>query len=121
MRNRVILALLGLTIPSSAAVRTSAVPLSQSSERDVQCFTLALVAAGGEKDPARRQTAVAGVWYFLGRIDSEAPGIDLKRNADRAFARMRRTRGTMDIAAACDAQFRKRGADLVRLGHSSGH
>ena len=93
-----------------------AISLSQSTERDVQCFTLGLVAAGGEKDCARRDTAVAGVWYFLGRLDSEAPGIDLKREADRALARMNGKRATVDIAAACDAQFSKRGAELVRLG-----
>ena len=73
-----------------------AISLSQSTERDVQCFTLGLVAAGGEKDSARRETAVAGVWYFLGRLDSEAPGIDLKREADRALDRMNGKRATVD-------------------------
>lgn len=116
MRRLLLLALLALSVPSSAKVRPRATGLSPSAVKDLQCFTLALVGAGGATEAAKRDDSVAGVWYFLGRLDGEAPGIDLRKEADRALARMSGDPRTKKIGAACDAQFRNRGADLIALG-----
>lgn len=116
MRRLLLSALLALSVPSSGKVPTRATGLTPSAMKDLQCFTLGLVAAGGTSEAAKQQSAVAGVWYFLGRLDGEAPGIDLRKEADRALARMSGDPRTKKIGAACDAQFRNRGADLIAFG-----
>jgi len=116
VRRLLLLAILGLSVPSSGTVRTRPIALSPSAANDLECFTLGLVAAGGANQAAKRDSAVAGLWYFLGRLDGEAPGIDLRKEADRALARMSGNPHTNEIGAACDAQFRNRSADLIRLG-----
>jgi hypothetical protein len=114
--NLIILAALAASPPRTASAEPPAVALSASAEKDLQCVTLGLVAAGTEKDQTKLQAAIAAAWYFLGRLDIEAPYLDLKRETSRALGAMNGDPRTRDIGAACDAQFAGRGDVLVKMG-----
>ena len=113
---RLLLATVAASSPVSAADRVPTAALSPAAERDVQCVTLALVAVSAEKDQTKQQAVIAEAWYFLGRLDSDAPGADLKQATAKAFETMKGNPHTKDIGVACDAEFEKRGADLTKLG-----
>jgi hypothetical protein len=100
----------------SNADSAASAALPAGAEKDVQCLTLALVATSVEKDPAKQQGIIAEAWFFMGRLDAEAPSIDLKPALSSAFDKMKGNPGTKDIGTACDAEFQKRGADLRNLG-----
>jgi hypothetical protein len=89
---------------------------SVATERDVQCLTLTLLASSLEKDQTKQEAIVAETWYFLGRLDVEAPGQDLKRAVNSAFEAVNGNPRAKEIGSACDAQFETRGADLRELG-----
>jgi hypothetical protein len=109
----------GLAAAAAAATGNAAPPssLSPAVKRDLQCFVLYTLAAGTEKDEKKLTGVIAGTWYFLGRIDAIAPGIDLDSAMHAELAEMHSNPKTKEIGAACDAQFSKRGSDLVDLGN----
>jgi hypothetical protein len=90
--------------------------LAPNIEKDVQCVVFYLMAAGTEKDPAKLQGAIAGSWYFVGRLDVAAPGLNLEQAIRQELAAMQGKPGVKELASACDVQLSKRGADLVDLG-----
>ena len=109
---------LALAAAQPAPAQT-APPLALASpvEKDVQCLVFFMMAAGTEKDPKRLQAATAGTWYFVGRLDISSPGLDLERALRQELAAMEGKPEVKDLAAACDAQFGKRGGELVDIGH----
>jgi hypothetical protein len=116
MRRQLLIA--GLMI-ASAATRANAAPAASTPpavKQDLQCFVLYTIAAGTEKDEKRLASAVAGTWYFIGRIDAAAPGLDLGQAMRAEIADLEHNPKTEAIGAACDAQFAKRGADMTNLG-----
>lgn len=104
---------------ASAATRANAAPAAPTPpaiKPDLQCFILYTVAAGTEKDEKRVASAIAGTWYFIGRIDAIAPGLDLGQAMRAEIADLEHNPKTEAIGAACDAQFAKRGSDMTNLG-----
>jgi hypothetical protein len=117
--NLLLIAAVAASAPASNAEQASRPALSASAEADLKCLTLAFVAAGTDKDQKRLQSAIAASWYFLGRLDVSAPGLDLDAEANRALAAMKGDPKTKDVGASCDARFSQRGTDLVNLGKGS--
>jgi hypothetical protein len=100
-------------VPSQAAPPVSRSP---AIEKDAQCLLLYLAAAGDGKDEKTQQAAIAGSWYFLGKLDVSAPGTDLVqllRDEGNALQGNPRAR---EIGAACDAELAKRGNELIDVG-----
>ena len=117
-RMRLHLLMAGL-LAASAAPRANAAPAAPTPpavKQDLQCFVLYTVAAGTEKDEKRQASAVAGTWYYIGRIDAAAPGLDLGQAMRAEIADLQHNPKTEAIGAACDARFAKRGSDMTNLG-----
>jgi hypothetical protein len=101
-----------------AASPTQAAPaptLSPAVEKEAQCLLLYLAAAGA-KDEKTQPAAVAGSWYFLGKLDVSAPGIDLVTLLRDQTIAMQSNPRAKEIGAACDAELAKRGHDLIGVG-----
>lgn len=115
------LLLIGSLTAAAAASPAPAAPASSippAAKQDVQCFVLYSVAAGNEKDEKKIAGIIAGTWYFLGRIDAKAPGINLEQAMRTQIAALQGNPRTKEIGTACDAQFSRRGADLVTMGQA---
>ena len=61
-----------------AAVGIGSPVLAQSVDSDVRCLLAANVFARQEKDPARKQLAVAAAGFYLGRLDARISNEQLK-------------------------------------------
>jgi hypothetical protein len=118
MRPILIFAALAAAASATSARAASAPSLSTAVKQDLQCFVLYTIAAGTETDETKRTGAIAGTWYFLGQIDAVDPGLDLDQAMRAEIVAMQNNPHTKEIGAACDAQFSKRGADLVSLGRN---
>jgi hypothetical protein len=115
MRNLLFIA--GLAAVSAQSAGAAApTPLAPAVKQDLQCFVLYTIATGAETDETKKTGAIAGTWYFLGRLDKAAPGLDLEPAMRAEIEAMQSNPKTKQIGAACDALFSKRGADLVNLG-----
>jgi hypothetical protein len=69
------LLLLGLAAPATAATTLKPAPAPATGvSADVRCL-LTMYALGQDKQ--RQQAAVIGAYFFIGRINARAPGIDL--------------------------------------------
>lgn len=104
---------------ASAVTRANAAAAAQvppAIKPDLQCFILYTIAAGTEKDEKRLASAIAGTWYFIGRIDAVAPGLDLGQAMRAEIAALEHDPKTEAIGATCDARFAKRGSDMTNLG-----
>jgi hypothetical protein len=69
------------TVPLSIAILAvaGAAPLAaQPVDRDVRCLMASNVFAQAEKDPQRRQVALASSFFFLGRLDARVPPAQIK-------------------------------------------
>jgi len=102
------------SVSSPSASSTTSVAVPAAAAQDLRCLTLALVATSEAKEQAK-QAAIAEAWYFMGRLDAEVPGIDLKPALTGVLEAMNKNPHTRDIGVACDAEFVKRGADLRNL------
>jgi hypothetical protein len=114
-----LLLLIGGLAAAAVATTGNAAPapsLSPSMKQDLQCFVLYTVAAGSEKDEKKLTGAIAGTWYFLGRIDVAAPAIDLDSAMRAEIKEMEGSPRTKEIGSACDARFSRRGSDMINLG-----
>ena len=118
MKNLLLLISLAAAAAASPAQAAPAKSIAPAVKQDLQCFVLYTVAAGNEKDEKKVAGIIAGTWYFLGRIDAKAPGIDLEKVMRQEIPAMQADPRTKEIGAACDAQFSKRGADLIAMGQS---
>ena len=108
---------IGLT--ALATTTASAVPASSlpaAAKQDMECFVLYTIAAGKETDEKRKTGAIAGTWYFLGRLDAAAPGLDLESAMRTGITDLQSNPKAREIGDACDEQFTKRGSDLVSAG-----
>lgn len=119
MNNLLLLAALATSTSGTVANRAPA--LSASAEQDLKCFTLALVGASvvKDQDPDKLKSAIAESWYFLGRLDAKAPGIDLNQAARRAFDGMNGNPKTKEVGATCDTLFISRASVLKNMGTQS--
>src|SRR5678815_1684921 len=64
-----------IAVPSAQAVPADSPATAVG--HDTECLLLFLVAAGDAKEPKVQQAAIAGSWYFLGKVDGRAPGLDI--------------------------------------------
>jgi len=102
-----------------AAAPAPAPALSAVARKDVQCFVLYAVAvqqADEAKDDKVREAGTLGLMYFFGRLQVEAPGADLVAAVRREAEAIEAGENMKDVGAACDAEFQKRGAELMDLG-----
>ena len=116
MRHLLLIAGLSAATATSAGA-APATTLSPAIKQDVQCFVLYSVAAGNVTDEKQRTAAIAGTWYFLGRIDAKSPGLDLEQAMRQEIDAMQGNETQAKaVGTACDAQFSKRGGELTSLG-----
>ncbi len=99
--------------PVQAAAADSRTP---AGEIDTQCLLLYLAAAGDGKDQKVQQAAIAGSWYFLGKLDVGAPGLDLVQALRSKAEALQGNPRAEEIGAACDAELSKRGTQLIEIG-----
>jgi hypothetical protein len=116
MRNFLLMTGVAAAVTSMAADAAPATSLTPAVKQDLQCFVLYTIAAGTEKDEKRLAGAIAGTWYFLGQIDAGAPGLDLEQAMRAEIAGLKGNSHVKEIGASCDAQFSKRGSELMSLG-----
>jgi hypothetical protein len=96
-----------------------AATLSDVARKDVQCFVLYAVAvqqADEAKDDKVREAGSLGLMYLFGRLQVEAPGADLAAAVRQEAQAIDAGEDMKDLGAACDAEFQKRGAELMDLG-----
>jgi hypothetical protein len=95
------------------------IPMSAAVKRDVQCFVLYSVAVNGaeaSKNEKMKQAVSLGVMYFFGKVRTVAPDLNFA-GAVRQVAEAFDTDPEREtIGSACDAEFQKRGAELIALG-----
>lgn len=66
-------------IVSAASVAGMATPIAaQSTEQDVRCLMASNAFTKIEKDPAKKQTAIASMFFYLGRLDARLSPTQLK-------------------------------------------
>ena len=111
-----------LSLASAAALTAAPAPtppLTSVARNDVQCFVLYAVAvqqAEEAKDDKVKAAATLGLMYFFGRLKVEAPGADLVAAIRQEAAAMESSADMEAVGAACDAEFRTRGTELMDLG-----
>ena len=100
---------------SSAA----SVPLSSSTQRDVQCFILFAAAtdrAVAANDAKAKEGATLGIMYYIGKLAVDAPGLDLVDAVRKQASTMEGNPHLKEIGEGCDTEFAKRGSELNEMG-----
>jgi len=103
-----------IAVPSAQAVPADSPATAVG--HDTECLVLFLVAAGDTKEPKVQQAAIAGSWYFLGKVDGRAPGLDVVSALRSKETELRGNPRAGQIGTACDAELARRGADLLDIG-----
>ena len=99
-----------------SSVASAQQPLSAQVTSDVRCFMLYAVGVATATEDKNRTAATLGTLYFVGKLQAEAPGLDLV-TAVRAEAQTFESNPKLkEIGAACDAEFQKRGQELLEVG-----
>lgn len=117
--NRILLAGLVPIIAATPAQSAQPAALSAAAEKDAQCFVLYMAAVGGAKDDHDKQGAVAGTWYFLGKLEASAPGVDLVHTIQHEADVIQGSSHAHEIGAACDSEFQSKGAQLMDVGQQA--
>ena len=55
--------------------------------------------------------------YFVGKLQAEAPGLDLVTAVREQAQTFENNPRLKEIGAACDAEFHKRGEELIEVGN----
>ena len=118
MKTPILLAVSGalLAVPVDAA---PLVTMSPAVKRDVECFMLYSVAvndAVSSKNEQIKQAGSFGVMYFFGKVRAMAPDLNFADAVRQVAEGFDADPQREAIGNACDAEFRKRGAELVALG-----
>jgi hypothetical protein len=114
MYRYVALALFTFAVSGAAPAQT--VPLSPVAKKDLQCFLLLAAAVGMAEDRAEKDAGSVGVAYFYGRLQAQAPGLDLVRAARRELAMFDDQAEAEKVGAACDAEVAAFGNALIKFG-----
>jgi len=88
-------------------------------QQDVRCFMLFAAAvdqAGKAKNDQAREATSLAVMYFLGKLTIEAPTLNLVGAVRQEAPTMDGSARAKAVGAACDAEFSKRGQELVDFG-----
>jgi hypothetical protein len=109
-----------LMLIAVSAVVSSAAPaqlsLSAQVTSDVQCFMLYSVGVATATEDKNRTAGTLGVMYFVGKLQAEAPGLDLVTAVREQAQTFENNPRLKEIGAACDAEFHKRGEELLEIG-----
>ena len=74
---------------------------AQVADNDVRCLTVAKFFAATEKDPMRKQLAVASAFFYLGRVDARLSEAQLKAQISGPHALIKQAEvGTLMTACA---------------------
>jgi len=93
--------------------------ISPAAKTDLECFVLYAAAVGGadaDKDANVTQAGSLGVMYFYGKLQVEALGLNLAQAIRDEAAQMDGDPHIQDVAKSCDAEFQRRGSELIDLG-----
>ncbi|HZV56486.1 MAG TPA: hypothetical protein VFF89_02325, partial [Sphingobium sp.] len=88
-------------------------------ENDLKCVAALLAIAGSMPEGAQRMQMAAGVMYFMGRVEGQAPTLDLKAELQRIVP----TLGSSQIeeeARRCGAILIEKGGRLQDIGKALG-
>jgi hypothetical protein len=100
------------------ALLAAAAEPSQATEADIRCVAV-YAAAADKADEAHKAGVVAGLMYYIGRIDVRSPGYDYLANlkrllTDQAFLE----KGLPAEAQRCAAEMKAKGSEVAALGDS---
>ncbi len=115
MRKILLSAALG-AFGSVSSAQPLAVALTPATQGDVQCLVLFLVATGAASDEETKVGGTAGTMYFLGKIRSAAPTLDLTAAVHQELVSLQRNPATEAVGERCDAEIGQRGRELIELG-----
>ena len=104
---------------AAVPVQSAPVSLNPLVERDVQCFVLYAIGvnnAVGASDDKAREAGSLGLMYYLGKLEVGAPGVNLTEAVRQEATALQSNPNAKRIGASCDAEFQKRGAELIDLG-----
>ena len=105
---------LGLGFLAATLAGPAAAQKSEPIEADLRCVAV-LSAITGNLPEDRRSQMVAGVMYFVGRVDGQAPGTDLKTELRRIIPTLTQT-SVNGEAQRCGAVLSAKGTQLEELG-----
>lgn len=111
-----LLALACFALVSTTAAPAQTPPLSPVVKKDLQCFLLLAAAVGMTEDKAKKDAGSIGVAYFYGRLQAQAPGLDLVQAARRELAMFDDEAEAQRTGAACDAEVAAFGDALIKFG-----
>ena len=104
------------TTPAQAAAPTALTPAVQ---QDVRCFMLFAAAvndaAKANNSKVREATSLA-VMYFYGKLAVESPGLNVVDVVRQEAKALEGDPAAKQVGAACDAEFGKRGKELMDVG-----
>ncbi|HEX8936799.1 MAG TPA: hypothetical protein VF776_00890 [Sphingomicrobium sp.] len=109
-------AMLTAAAPISSA---ASAPLSDSTQKDVQCFILFAAAtdrAATADDGKAKEAATLGIMYYIGKLAVDAPGLNLVDAVRQQASVMEGNSQLKQIGESCDAEFAKRGSELRDVG-----
>ena len=82
--------------------------------KDLECLVISF-AAGSDKDEAKKGAAAISAFYFLGKIDSRTPGVDLEKPIV-ALVESTAPKDYETMAKRCADELQSRGKSLSDLG-----
>ena len=105
-----------MSAAAAAAPNTVPVPMVPAVKQDVQCFLLYAVAVDTAKDDKEKHGSSLGVMYYFAKLRVEAPTLDLAQAVKQEVTAFETDPKLKETGAACDAEFQKRGQELIDLG-----
>jgi hypothetical protein len=102
---------------AAAAQPTPPPPLdSDAARQDLRCFVLYAIAVDQAQDEKVKTGTSLGLMYFFAKIKLEAPALNLADAIRQEATAMDNDPRLKDEGVACDAEFQKRGDELLDLG-----
>jgi len=115
--HRSLLAVSVISLAGTAQAQSAPIALPPDVQRNVQCFMLYAAAAGNPQNKQVQAAGGLGMMYYLGRLDVRAPGLDIVRAVRQEARILESPANAKAIGAACDAEAKKRGQQLVQIGN----
>jgi hypothetical protein len=113
---------LGAAALASAATAAAPAPsaeISPATKADLRCFVLYAIAVGSaasNSDEATTEAGSIGLMYFYGKLQAEAPTLELEGAIRKEAAAMASDPKIKEVGKACDTEFAQRSAKLLELG-----
>jgi len=94
---------------------SAAEPLPPAVEHDLHCLVVAATFAQNSPAGNAKQVAESGIIYFLGKVDGEAPGIDLEARVREEIPKLT-AQTFMAQVQACGGPLQKRFDEVTAIG-----